>query len=395
MLNALKAQPEDKIIRLIKEFKEDGRQGKIDLGVGVYRDSTGATPIMSAVKRAEKVLWERETTKTYTQIAGDAEFREAIVSLTLAEHAPSGRVATIHTPGGTGAVRQAFELTHLAAPDACVWISDPSWPNHFSMAKHVGLTTRQYRYFDPETRSVDFAGMMQDVGKANAGDIFVLHGCCHNPTGANLDHGQWQDLAEQITAKGIVPLVDIAYQGFGDGIEPDARGLRSLATSLPEMLIAVSCSKNFSIYRERAGVLIAISESSRASQSVQTTLAHLNRQNYSFPPDHGARLVTMILNDEDGLRQEWMQELEALRTSMLGLREHLAAELRQLTGSDRFGFLASHRGMFSLLGASEAQVMEMRKNAAIYMVSDGRINVAGLNDTSVPVLARAMVDAGL
>lgn len=395
MLNSLKTQPEDKIIRLIKEFKEDSRQDKIDLGVGVYRDRTGATPIMTAVKKAERVLWERETTKTYTQIAGDAAFREAIVSLTLAEHAPLGRVATIHTPGGTGAVRQAFELTHLAAPDTCVWISDPSWPNHFSIAKHVGLTTRQYRYFNPETRSVDFAGMMRDVGKANAGDILVLHGCCHNPTGANLDDGQWQDLAEQIVAKGIVPLVDIAYQGFGDGIEPDARGLRSLATSLPEMLIAVSCSKNFSIYRERAGVLIAISESSRARQSVQATLAHLNRQNYSFPPDHGARLVTMILNDEDGLRQEWMQELEALRTNMLGLRERLAAELRKLTGSDRFGFLETHRGMFSLLGANEAQVMEMRKNAAIYMVSDGRINVAGLNDNSVPVLARAMVDAGL
>lgn len=395
MLNSLQAQPEDKIIRLIEEFKGDNRRDKIDLGVGVYRDSTGATPIMSAVKKAEKILWNRETTKSYTKIAGDESFRAAIVSLTLGHSSPSDRIASIHTPGGTGAVRQAFELTRLAAPDARVWVSDPSWPNHLSMAKHVGLPIGTYRYFDQEARSVDFDGMMRDLASANAGDVLILHGCCHNPTGANLDRSQWLELREQVAAKGIIPLVDIAYQGFGDGIEEDAYGVRTLAEQLPEILIAVSCSKNFGIYRERAGVLIAVAESAKASDLAQATLSHLNRQNFSFPPDHGARLVTMILENEEGLRQEWLHELETIRVSMLDLRARLSAELKQLTRSDRFGFLSSHRGMFSLLGASHTQVLEMRKRAAIYMVSDGRINVAGLNKASVPILAQAMVKAGL
>ncbi len=394
MLNSLAAQPEDKIIRLIQEFKEDPRENKIDLGVGVYRDRTGATPIMNAVKRAEKILWESEKTKAYTGIAGDPEFRDAMVSLVLDGQAPADRVSSVHTPGGTGAVRQALEFVRLAAPGACVWISDPSWPNHLSITRHLGLSSRPYRYFDSESRSVDFGGMMEDLSHAGAGDVLVLHGCCHNPTGADLDPQQWEEVAGVMLNKGIVPLVDIAYQGFGDGIAADARGVRVLARSLPEVLIAASCSKNFGIYRERAGVLMAIAESPASSALAQSNLVYLNRQNYSFPPDHGARLVTMILNDRD-LRRDWEGELEAVRKGMRGLRELLAGELRRLSGSDRFGFLAAHRGMFSLLGASEEQVMKMREDAGIYMVSDSRINVAGLNEDSAPVLARAMIEAGL
>ncbi len=394
MLNSLAPQPEDKIIKLIQEFKDDPREKKIDLGVGVYRDRSGATPIMRAVKRAEKSLWESEQTKSYTGIAGDPGFRNAMISLTLGDSAPEGRVSSVHTPGGTGAVRQGLELIKLAAPEVTVWISDPSWPNHFSMVRHLALSCRRYRYFDPETRAVDFDGMMRDLGEAKSGDILILHGCCHNPTGVNLDPQQWESVIETILKTGIVPLIDLAYQGFGDGIEEDVAGARRIASEIPESLIAASCSKNFGIYRERTGVLMAVAESPKASGLTQQTLSHLNRQNFSFPPDHGARLVTMILGDND-LGAEWERELEEIRSGMLNLRQLLADELRRLSGSDRFGFLSAHRGMFSLLGAGPDQVMKMRSEAGIYMVADGRINIAGLNEDSVPVLARAMLDAGL
>ncbi|MCY4005546.1 MAG: aspartate/tyrosine/aromatic aminotransferase [Rhodobacteraceae bacterium] len=394
MLNSLETRPADKIIRLIQEFKDDPRTDKIDLGVGVYRDASGLTPIMRSVKNAEKSLWETETTKAYTGIAGDPEFRESMAHLLLGTDAPTNRLATLHTPGGTGAVRQALELTRMVSPDARVWISDPTWPNHVSITRYVGLQVQLYRYFDSGTRIVDFASMMEDLERAERGDIVVLHGCCHNPTGANLSTLQWHELSEFALNRGIVPLVDIAYQGFGDGINEDAFGLRLLANELPEVLIAASCSKNFGVYRERTGLLGVIAETSDAAQRTQSTLVFLNRQSISFPPDHGARLVTMILGDQE-LRCDWENELDSIRTLIGKLRRQLSEELRRLSGSDRFGFLAEHRGMFSLLGASEEQVLQMRRNAGIYMVSDSRINVAGLNKSSVPVLASAMIDVGL
>lgn len=394
MLNALKQQPEDKIIRLIQEYKSDLRKDKIDLGVGVYRDRTGATPIMRAVKRAEKMLWEAESTKAYTGLAGDPEYRQAMTALILGEQAPTECIASIHTPGGTGAVRQAYELIRLAGTGAKLWISDPSWPNHISMARHLGIADCRYRYFDGESRGVDFSGMMQDLQSANAGDVVVLHGCCHNPTGANLDREQWRELTDLLKGKQLMPLVDIAYQGFGDGLIDDRSGVEVLTGTLPEVLIAASCSKNFGIYRERTGILIAKAESPSEAAKTQSTLTHLNRQNFSFPPDHGARLVTIILNDPD-LRSEWENELNSVREGMLVLRRQLADELHERSNSNRFGFLASHRGMFSLLGATQEQVLKMRKDNGIYMVSDSRINVAGLNRQSVPVLAEAMLNAGL
>ncbi len=394
MLNSLETRPADKIIRLIQEFKDDPRTDKIDLGVGVYRDASGLTPIMRSVKNAEKSLWETETTKAYTGIAGAPEFRESMAHLLLGTDAPTDRLATLHTPGGTGAVRQALELTRMVSPDVRVWISDPTWPNHVSITRYVGLQVQLYRYFDSGTRIVDFASMMEDLERAERGDIVVLHGCCHNPTGANLSKIQWHALSEFALSRGIVPLVDIAYQGFGDGINEDAFGLRLLANELPEVLIAASCSKNFGIYRERTGLLGVIAETSDAAQRTQSTLVFLNRQSISFPPDHGARLVTMILDDQE-LRCDWENELDSIRKLIGELRRQLSEELRRLSGSDRFGFLAEHRGMFSLLGASEEQVLQMRRNAGIYMVSDSRINVAGLNKSSVPILARAMIDVGL
>lgn len=247
-----------------------------------------------------------------------------------------------------------------------------------------------YRYFDAQTRGVDAEGMLADLGQVAAGDVVLLHGCCHNPTGANLTLAQWAAVADLLVARGAVPLIDLAYQGFGDGLEADAAPTRVLAARCPEVLIAASCSKTFGIYRERTGLLIGLGTSAQRGL-IQENLAFLNRQNYSFPPDHGARLVTLILEDP-ALTAIWAQELEEIRLNMLGLRQSLAEELRRLTGSDRWGFIARHRGMFSVLGATEAEVARLRDERGIYMVSDSRMNIAGLNAATVPVLARAIAD---
>ena len=239
----------------------------------------------------------------------------------------------------------------MAKPDARVFVSDPTWPNHLSILRHLGMETVLYRYFDEETRAVDFGAMMEDLAQIGAGDVVLLHGCCHNPTGANLNLAQFKEVIALLNDKGAVPMIDIAYQGFGDGLEADAAATRAIAAGCPETLIAASCSKNFGIYRERTGLLMTVSQDTSRSKLNQATLQHLNRQNYSFPPDHGARMVTLVLNDP-GLRKDWQEELEAVRLSMLDLRMDLAKELQRLTGSDRFGFIAQHRGMFSRLGLS-------------------------------------------
>lgn len=394
MLETLKEQPADKILALMQTFREDPREGKIDLGVGVYKDATGNTPIMRAIKAAEKQLWEVETTKAYTGLAGDPAFADAMIAMVLGDAVPRANVAAVATPGGTGAVRQGFDMVRMANPTSRIYVSNPTWPNHLSILKHMGMNMVPYRYFDEETRGVDFDGMMGDLAKAGPGDIVLVHGCCHNPTGANLNMTEWQALADLLVKTGATPMVDIAYQGFGDGLEEDAAATRLIASSVPETIIAASCSKNFGIYRERTGLLMAVSQNPAAHKLNQGTLAYLNRQNYSFPPDHGARLVTMVLND-DALRADWATELEEVRNSMLGLREMLAAELQKASGSDRFGFIAQHRGMFSRLGASPEHVEKLREDHAIYLVGDSRLNIAGLNKQTVPILAKAMIDVGI
>ncbi|WP_418593310.1 aromatic amino acid transaminase [Ponticoccus sp. (in: a-proteobacteria)] len=394
MFETLKEQPADKILQLMQLYKEDPRENKIDLGVGVYKDASGNTPIMRAVKAAEKQLWEAEQTKAYTGLAGDPAYGDAMVSLVLGDAVPRSQVAAAATPGGTGAVRQAFDMIRMANPAARVFVSDPTWPNHLSILKHMQIETVPYRYFDDETRGVDFDGMMADLDAVKAGDVVLVHGCCHNPTGANLNMTQWQALVDLLLAKGAVPMVDIAYQGFGDGLEEDAQAVRLVASSVPECLIAASCSKNFGIYRERTGLLMAVAQDPAKQKLNQGTLNYLNRQNFSFPPDHGARLVTMVLTD-GALRADWAAELEEVRNTMLGLRAQLASELQRLSGSDRFGFIAQHRGMFSRIGATPEQVQKMRDDFGVYMVGDSRMNIAGLNQSTVPILAEAIVKAGV
>ena len=394
MFETLKPQPADKILALVQQFKDDPRPQKIDLGVGVYKNAEGVTPVMRAVKAAEHQLWQNETTKAYVGLTGDPAFSDAVVKMVLEDVVPRGTVAAAATPGGTGAVRQAFELVRLANPNVRVFVSNPTWPNHVSILKYLGIEMVPYRYFDTETCGVDFDGMTADLAQAKAGDVVLLHGCCHNPTGANLNLTQWQSVVDLLAKTGATPMIDIAYQGFGDGLEEDAAATRLIAASLPETIIAASCSKNFGIYRERTGLLMAVSQDASKRLVTQGTLAYLNRQNFSFPPDHGARLVTMVLNDT-ALCEDWKVELEQVRLGMLDLRLTLATELQSRTGSDRFSFLAQHRGMFSRLGTTPDMVERLRVEHAIYMVSDSRMNIAGLNVRTVPILAQAIVEVGI
>ncbi|WP_171236334.1 amino acid aminotransferase [Ruegeria sp. HKCCA6837] len=394
MFENLKPQPADKILALMQMYREDPRDQKIDLGVGVYKNADGVTPVMRAVKAAERRILEEQETKAYTGLAGDPAFADAMIGLVLGTSVQRANIAAVATPGGTGACRQAFEMIRMANPSARVFVSNPTWPNHLSILNYLGIETVQYRYFDGETRGVDFDGMMADLKTAKAGDVVLLHGCCHNPTGANLNMVQWQEVVNLINELGLVAMIDIAYQGFGDGLEEDAQAARLVASSVKECLIAASCSKNFGVYRERTGLLMAISADAGQTALNQGTLAFLNRQNYSFPPDHGARVVTTILMDE-ALRADWAAELEEVRLSMLGLRQQLADELQRRSGSDRFGFIAQHRGMFSRLGAAPELVEKLRADHGIYMVGDSRLNIAGLNANTVPILAQAIIDVGV
>jgi len=396
MFGSLQPQPADKILKLMQMFKDDPREDKIDLGVGVYKNANGVTPIMNAVKDAEERIWQTQHSKAYVGLAGDAEFNEALIELVLADSVSHAHVAAVATPGGTGAVRQAFELVRQANPQVRLFVSQPTWPNHLSILNYLGIETVEYRYFDEHSRSVNLQGMLDDIAQAGPNDVVLMHGCCHNPTGANLTSSEWDAVIASIQQTGATPMIDIAYQGFGDGLDNDAAATRRIASSCPEIIIAASCSKNFGIYRERTGQLMLITSSKKKSvlNLNQDTLAFLNRQNYSFPPDHGGRIVSTILNDDE-LRTRWADELEHMRTSMLEIRAQLARELQQRSQSNRFGFIVQHRGMFSRLGCSPEKVDRLRDEHGIYMVGDSRINIAGLNSQTVPTLAQAILDVGI
>ena len=378
----------DGIIALMQAFADDPRMGKIDLGVGVYRDTSGRTPVMAAVKAAEARIVEEQESKSYLSLAGDAAFLETMRDLLLGDAVPSARVAAVGTPGGTSAVRQLCELIRLARPEATVWVSEQTWPNHVPLIRAARLEMRPYRYLDRDAGALDRAGMMADLEQVAAGDVVLLHGCCHNPTGVDLSLQDWAEIAALLERRGAVPFVDMAYQGFGEGLDADAGGLRHLAARVPEMLLSGSCSKNFGLYRERVGIAMAIVPEGERGR-LAGTLAGLNRQVFAFPPDHGGRVVSTILGDP-GLRVMWRQELDAMRERVAENRRGLADALREATGSDRFGFIAGQQGMFSLLPLEPAQIETLRAEHGIYMLGDGRVNMAGLNEASVPVLAQAM-----
>jgi len=390
MFETLKAAEPDKILALMEVFREDKRPGKVDLGVGVYKDNAGNTPIMSAIREAEKRLYDQQTTKTYLGPVGDRAFTKAIMGLVLGAKADLSRVRGVQAPGGSGALRVIAELLQRARPGATVWLSDPTWPNHVPLIGAAGLRTRTYPYFDAATGTVRFDAMMEALKKVPSGDIVLLHGCCHNPTGANLSREQWAEIADLLVKRGLFPFVDLAYQGFGDGLEEDAYGVRLLASRVPEMAIAASCSKNFSVYRDRVGAALVVGRSAAEVDIALGQLGGVARGMYSMPPDHAAAAVRIVLEDEQ-LRRAWMEELEAMRQRMVSLRVGFAEALRRQSNGDRFDFLARHRGMFSRLGITPEQVNRLRGEYGVYMIGDSRINVAGLPQDGLDKLAAAVV----
>ncbi len=392
MLSDLGSVPSDEILTLMQMHREDPRRDKIDQTVGVYRNDLGQTPVMQAVKAVEYKIWQDQTSKSYTGLLGDPEFLEVMQALVLGPEAPPCTAAAV--PGGSGACRQAFELIRQATPGACVYVSDPTWANHTTMLTHTGLARETYRFRDPATGGLNFDGMMQDLGTARAGDVVLLHGCCHNPTGISLTRTQWRALADRMAKNGLVGMIDLAYLGFGDGLEEDAWGTRHLAETLDECLIAVSCSKNFGLYRERAGALLVTARNPALLAHTREVLAYLNRQAYSFPPDHGARIVTSILKDP-ALREVWTQELHGIRNSIAALRLQLCNAFAEKTGTRRFDYIREHKGMFSCLGATPEQVRTLRAKHGIYMVTDSRLNFASLSQQNVERIVDAVTDVGI
>jgi len=379
----------DAIIALMQAFRDDPRPDRIDLGVGVYRDEAGATPLMRAVAAAEARIVARQAGKAYVALTGDPVFLSAMQALLLGDAVEAGRVAAAATPGGSGALHQALALVRAARPEASVWISDPSWPNHPAIAAAVGLGARSYRYLDAAAGRVDAAGMLSDLRAARAGDIVVLHAACHNPSGADPDPDEWAAVADLLAERDLVPLVDVAYLGFGDGLEADAAALRQLAARLPEVLVAASGSKTFGLYRERVGLVLAVCSGAEAAGRVRSLLATLNRTNFAFPPDHGARIATEVLTDP-GLRAEWEAELAEMRGRISANRAALARALRERLQSDRFDFLTRHRGMFSLLGLDPARVAALREAHGVYLVADSRANLAGMRARDADRIAAAI-----
>ncbi|MEL6583361.1 MAG: aromatic amino acid transaminase [Pseudomonadota bacterium] len=388
ILSALPPQPEDKIIAVMGQFAADPRPEKLDLGVGVYRDDAGQTPILRAVKAAESANQAEETSKSYNRLIGDAGYLEAVEKLVLAEAHDPARVTSSQTPGGTGALRCLFELVMLANADATVWLPEPTWPNHIAILSYLGIKTRTAPYYDHANGQADVEAFLAGLGGVKPGDVVLLHGACHNPTGADPSPEGWQAIAEHASTHGWVPLIDLAYHGLGDGLNEDAQGVRLLAQKLPEVLIAVSFSKTFGLYRDRAGAALAITQ--RKSHGVtEDTLSAINRLAYSFAPHPAAAIVRRILTSPD-LRHDWEAELGEMRGRMSGLRSSLSDALRLATNTDLFEAVATQRGMFSQLPIDPRSVSRLRAEFGIYMVGDGRINIAGLTEEAIPRFSRAV-----
>ncbi|MDG3085447.1 aspartate/tyrosine/aromatic aminotransferase [Vibrio hannami] len=389
MLSHLPTPEKDPILSLMTAYREDPRSEKVDLGIGVYKNSQGDTPIMQAVQQAQIKVQETETTKSYIGLAGNELFNQQITNLLLEGTSAIGRVSAIQTPGASGALRMLGDLMKVAQPDTTVWLSNPSYINHQPVMESAGLKVRHYRYFSPKTKTVDIELMLEDISQAGPNDVVLLHGCCHNPTGADIDFDTWKAITELSHKNGFTPFVDIAYQGFGDGLEQDALGLRYMADNLEEVLIATSCSKNFGLYRERTGAAIVVGKTQADTINAKGKLLKLARSTYTMPPAHGAALVSAILDDE-ALTATWKNELVEMQQRLVTLRQKLCEELRLVHNSQQFDFIESHKGMFTVLGFSQEQMQALNKQFGIYGVGDGRINIAGLKESDIPYVALAI-----
>ena len=394
MFDSLQALPPDPILALTPAYRADPNPDKIDLGAGVYKDENGNTPVMRAVKKAEQTLLAEQDSKAYVGAGGAAGFNEAIASLAFGETLKQSlgeRRVSLQTPGGCGGLRLAAEFVAQANPDATVWVSDPTWPNHRPLLGAAGLEIAAYPYYDFKSHSVRFDAMFESLSAAAAGDVVLLHGCCHNPCGADLGREQWRDLRDLALDKGFNVLIDMAYQGLGDGLEEDVYGVRLLAESLPELLLVSSCSKNFGLYRERTGALSVICRTGPVAKAGMSRLAATARANWSMPPDHGAAIVQTIMEDA-GLRADWELELAEVRDRINGLRAAFVRELATAGVERDFGFIEREKGMFSFLGVTTEQAESLVRDYSIYLVKSGRINIAGINRANIGYLVRSLAE---
>lgn len=393
MFASFKKLPDDPILGLAAQFKVDPNPNKIDLGVGVYKNEQGITPIFEAVKRAEAVRLELEKTKTYTGIEGDPVFCEEIQSLILGKSHPAlseNRTSAIATPGGSGALRVGGELIDSWLHGANLWVSQPSWPNHIPLLATAGLTTNEYPYYDYGNHSICFEAMLDQLNRLGSEDFVLLHGCCQNPTGCDPTDEQWRELSEVARKRKFIPFVDFAYQGLARGLDEDAYGARLLAEAVPEMLIAFSCSKNFGLYRDRIGALMVVTQTPDSATAAFTHMKSIARRLYSLPPAHGAMIVASILTDAE-LRSNWQNELNKMRHRINSLRSLLVETLEKKGSPRDFSFIATQYGLFSFLDLNKEQVERLRNEFSVYLVNNSRINIAGVSPNNVEYLAESII----
>ncbi|OMH31710.1 amino acid aminotransferase [Motiliproteus sp. MSK22-1] len=383
----------DPIISLMSAYREDLRAEKMDLGIGVYRNDEGITPVMSAVKKAEQELMDNQLSKGYVGLAGDEAFNQSMIDLLLGGTAAEMRASALQTPGASGALRLLGELMYQANPKTTIWVSNPSYVNHQPVMEAAGLKVAFYPYFDPVSKQLDTEGMMSCVEKLGPDDVLLLHGCCHNPTGVDIELSHWQMIAEMSQKQGFLPFVDIAYQGFGDGLEADRAGLKILADNVDELLVATSCSKNFGLYRERTGAAVLVGKTKSEAVKARGLMFEIARATYTMPPDHGAAVVTKILSQPE-LKTLWEAELNQMLARIKDLRTGLVEAFNQATGDNRFDYFGRHRGMFSMTGLSAAQANALREDHGIYIVGDGRVNVAGLQKDQIDYLVKCFLAIG-
>lgn len=397
MFSTIQPAPPDPILGLSEAFRADPNPAKINLAVGVFKDADGNTPVLASVKAAEQRLVDSETTKSYMPIDGSPTYGKLVQAMLFGEShdiIAQSRARTADTPGGTGGLRVAADYLKQNHPDATVWLSNPTWANHHGIFNAAGLPTQTYAYLDPQTNALDFDGVLAAIKSIPAGDVVLLHGCCHNPTGVDPVLKQWQAIASAVADRGVLPLVDFAYQGFGVGLEEDAGGLRAIAEACEELLVCSSFSKNFGLYRERVGALTLVAKDSTTADAVVSQVKAAIRRNYSNPPAHGAEVVSVILSD-DKLRTQWEAELAAMRDRINEMRIAFKAGLDERgvnlnpQGND---FVTQQNGMFTMSGLSKDHVAALREQHGIYIVGSGRINVAGMTPSNLPVLCDAIAD---
>ena len=391
MFDSLPVLPPDSILGLAAACRADPNPDKVDLTLGVYMDETGLCPVFEAVQQAQQALVSEEQTKVYMPPQGDPDYLAGIRSLVLGEVGMSSlgdRSSAVQTPGGCGAVRLGAEVLHAAAPTATVWVSDPTWPVHIPLMGSVGLQFKTYRYYSSEMKGLDFDAMISDLQDARSGDVVLLHGCCHNPSGVDPTKEQWATLAELLAERQLLPMIDFAYQGMGAGLDEDAAGIRTVLERVPEMIIAVSSSKNIGLYRERAGAVVFVGGDARAAEAMASQAVSAARRVYSMPPAHGALLAGRVLSSP-ALRSSWQRELGQICERINGLRGQFRDALTTATGQD-FGFIGTEHGMFSFLGLSVEQAQRLREEQSVYMLDSSRINIAGLNANNLGRVVEAV-----